>query len=102
MASEVEITSNQLNCFAAAVYAGGRSDMMRPDIDFRLDHAAERCATILVAFCRLATAFHSTHARRGLWLMCDDPTCRANASNLRRWRSEELEPAWLAGGQITH
>jgi hypothetical protein len=76
--------------------------MIRQEIDYRLDQAAERCATILVAFCRLATAYHSTHARAGLWLMCDDPTCRANACNLRRWRSDEPEPAWLGCGPTTH
>ena len=76
--------------------------MTRPHIDYQLDQAAERCATILVAFCRLATAYHSTHARKGVWLMCDDPTCRANACNLRRWRSDEPEPTWLGHGAITH
>jgi hypothetical protein len=76
--------------------------MTHQDIDYRLDQAAERCATILVAFCRLATAYHATHARKGLWLMCDDPTCRANASNLRRWRSHEPDDTWLGSDAITH
>ena len=76
--------------------------MTRPEIDYQLDQAAERCATILVAFCRLAAAYHSTHARKGVWLMCDDPTCRANACNLRRWRNDESEPTWLGGPAITH
>ncbi len=77
--------------------------MTRQDIDYGLDQAAERSATILVAFCRLATAYHSTHARTGMWLTCDDPTCRANASNLRRWRNDDLEPVWARqAGEITH
>jgi hypothetical protein len=71
--------------------------MTRSEIDYRLDQAAERSATILVAFCRLAMAYHSTHAGSGMWLMCDDPMCRANAANLRRWRGEELHGSAAAG-----
>jgi hypothetical protein len=77
----------------AAVYGSKRVIMKPFEIDYRLDLAAERSATILVAFCRLATAFHSTHGTAGRWLSCEDPTCRANASNLRRWRGEEIECA---------
>jgi hypothetical protein len=58
------------------------------ELHYRLDESAERYATILVAFCRLATAYHATHASAGLWLTCDDPVCHANATNLRRWRGE--------------
>ena len=77
--------------------------MMRPEIDYHLDQAAERCATILVAFCRLATAYHATHARSGMWLTCEDPTCQANASNLRQWRTDDGVPVWgVRPGEITH
>ena len=77
--------------------------MTRREFDYRLDQAAERSATIFVAFCRLATAFHSTHAGTGMWLTCNNPTCRANASNLRRWRDDEPEPVWtMRTGEISH
>lgn len=69
--------------------------MTRLELDYRLAHAVERGAAILVAFYRLAAAYHATHGD-GLWLTCADATCRANASNLRRWRGEELEPALQA------
>ena len=66
--------------------------MLTPgELEYRLDEAAERYATILVAFCRLATAYHATHARAGLWLKCDDPVCQTNAANLRRWRGHETD-----------
>ena len=74
--------------------------MTRNELDYRLEEAAERSARILVAFCRLATLYHATHSGTGLWLTCDDATCRTNAANLRRWRGERPDHASCDGATL--
>ena len=61
--------------------------MTRAEVAHRLEDAAERSATLVVAFRRLATIYHATHASEGIWLTCRHPQCAANANALSKWRA---------------
>jgi hypothetical protein len=61
----------------------------RDEYDFRLDEAAERFARLLVAFRKLASAYHATHDRAGFWLTCSDAQCRENVTRMRELTDPE-------------
>jgi hypothetical protein len=61
--------------------------MTRAEVAHRLEEAAERSARLVVAFRRLATTYHATHASEGIWLTCSHPQCAANADALSKWRA---------------